>query len=329
MIGFEKVKFMTIFAVMGTEQYIAELLYRYNCVIMPGFGGFLTQMKSAVIHSNSHSFSPPSKVISFNGQLSSNDGLLVSYMAESEKISYEEMLQRIEKESSAWKQTLKDGKRLILPNVGELWENKDHKIQFQPSNQVNYLTTSFGLSSFVTAPVVRETLKEEVLEMEDKIPFIITPEVRQQSRSFRPYLKYAAVILLAFATGLTGMRFYNNTINDQQLVQEEAQEQVARNIQEATFFNSAPLELPALNLEITKKDQVHYHIVAGGFRAKENADKKVSQLTAKGFEATNLGMNKHGLHLVAYGTFTNVDEALQYLREIKRTESSDAWLFQE
>jgi hypothetical protein len=239
------------------------------------------------------------------------------------------MLQRIEKESSAWKQTLKDGKRLTLPNVGELWENKDHKIQFQPSNQVNYLTTSFGLSSFVTAPVVRETLKEEVVELEDKIPFIITPEVRQQSKSFRPYLKYAAVILLAFATGLTGMRFYNNTVNDQQLVQEEAQEQVARNIQEATFFNSAPLELPALNLEITKKDQIHYHIVAGGFRAKENADKKVSQLAEKGFEATNLGMNKHGLHLVAYGTFTKADEALQYLREIKRTESSDAWLFQE
>ena len=201
MIGFEKVKFITIFAVMGTEQYIAELLYRYNCVIMPGFGGFLTQMKSAVIHSNSHSFSPPSKVISFNGQLSSNDGLLVSYMAESEKISYEEMLQRIEKESNAWKQTLKDGKRLILPNVGELWENKDHKIQFQPSNQVNYLTTSFGLSSFVTAPVVRETLKEEVVEMEDKIPFIITPEVRQQSKSFRPYLKYAILFFCRMGNG--------------------------------------------------------------------------------------------------------------------------------
>ncbi|MFT5940911.1 MAG: hypothetical protein ACI9Q4_000159 [Sediminicola sp.] len=329
MIGFEKAKFMTIFVAMGTEQYIAELLYRYNCVIMPGFGGFLTQMKSAVIHSNSHSFSPPSKVLSFNGQLSSNDGLLVSYMAESEKVSYEEMLQRIEKESSAWKQTLKDGKRLTLPNVGEVWENKDQKIQFQPSNQVNYLTTSFGLSSFVTAPVVREVLKEEVLEIEDKIPFMITPEVREQSNGFRPYLKYAAVILLAFATGLTGLRFYNNTINDLQLVQEEAQEQVARNIQEATFFNTAPLELPALKLEITKKNQVHYHIVAGGFRAQENADKKVAQLTEKGFEASNLGINKHGLHLVAYGSFTNVEEALQYLRQIKRTESSDAWLFQE
>jgi cell division protein FtsN len=168
-----------------------------------------------------------------------------------------------------------------------------------------------------------------VLEIEDKIPFMITPEVREQSNGFRPYLKYAAVILLAFATGLTGLRFYNNTINDLQLVQEEAQEQVARNIQEATFFNTAPLELPALKLEITKKNQVHYHIVAGGFRAQENADKKVAQLTEKGFEASNLGINKHGLHLVAYGSFTNVEEALQYLRQIKRTESSDAWLFQE
>ncbi|NNG09397.1 MAG: SPOR domain-containing protein, partial [Arenibacter sp.] len=65
---------------MGTEHYIAELLYRYNCVIVPEFGAFLTQMKSAVINDTTNSFYPPSKIVSFNEQLSSNDGLLVSYM---------------------------------------------------------------------------------------------------------------------------------------------------------------------------------------------------------------------------------------------------------
>jgi len=51
---------------MRTADYIEELLYRYNCVIVPGFGAFLTQLKSAEINKSTNTFLPPSKVISFN-----------------------------------------------------------------------------------------------------------------------------------------------------------------------------------------------------------------------------------------------------------------------
>ncbi len=107
---------------MGTEHYITELLYRYNCVVVPGFGAFLTQTKSAVINESTHSFSPPSKIISFNGQLSSNDGLLVSYMADAEKMSYENMEKQIASISQQWNTHLKTGERLRFPNIGELWQ---------------------------------------------------------------------------------------------------------------------------------------------------------------------------------------------------------------
>src|SRR5690606_41196942 len=88
---------------MGTEHYITELLYRYNCVVVPGFGAFLTQMKPAVINEATHSFSPPSKIVSFNGQLSSNDGLLVSYMADAEKRSYEDMEKQLSTIAQQWR----------------------------------------------------------------------------------------------------------------------------------------------------------------------------------------------------------------------------------
>jgi hypothetical protein len=313
---------------MGTEHYIAELLYRYNCVIIPGFGGFLTQLKSAVIHEATNTFNPPRKLVSFNAQLTSNDGLLVSYMADAEKVPYEEMLERMAAMVQEWKRGLGEGQRITLPNVGELWMDKDMKVLFQPSNQINYLTSSFGLSPFVSNPVLRESLKEEVVELEERIPFIITPETRK-TNSLRPYLKYAAILLLAFSTGLTGVRFYNSSRNNQQLERQEAQERVSKTIQEATFFNSAPLELPALKLDIAKKNVVHYHVVAGGFRAVENAEKKVVQLKAKGFDAAYIGENRHGLHLVTYSSFTEAQEALAYLRKIKRTVSYEAWLYQE
>jgi len=312
--------------VMRTEQYITELLYRYNCVVVPEFGAFLTQMKSAIIHETNHEFHPPSKIVSFNGQLSSNDGLLVSYMADAEKTSYDEMLKRVLLIVQQWKATLAQGERLLLANIGELWLNKEEKIQFQPFNQVNYLTSSFGLSSFVTAPVAREVLKEEVEAMEEKIPFMITPETGKES-GIRPYLKYAAVILLAVATGFTGYRLYNDTLDNQQLVRQNAQQQVSKNIQEATFFNTAPLELPAVSLNIATEKKVTVHqIIAGAFRVQENAEKKAQQLKAKGFDATYVGVNDYGLHMVAYGSFTDANKAINYLNKIKRTESSEAWL---
>ncbi len=222
-------------------------------MVVPGFGAFLTEYKSAVLNEQSNSFYPPSKSLSFNKQLLSNDGLLVSYMAEVEQCSYEEMLQKVLNKVEKWKRALDQGERLTLANIGVLKSNKEGRIQYQPSYQINHLTSSFGLSSFVSAPITREVLKKEVLAIEEKVPFIITPERRKES-SIRPYLKYAAIILLALSTGLTGYRFYNESINQQQLVVEEAQEQVSKNIQEATFFDTAPLELPTLNLKvITKK----------------------------------------------------------------------------
>lgn len=317
--------FFSIFVGMQTENYIEELLYRFNCVVVPEFGAFLTQLKSAVIHRPTNSFYPPSKIISFNEQLSSNDGLLVSYMAGAEKVTYEKMLQQTLETAHRWKKQLTDGERLTLNNIGELWLNPEGKVQFQPSYKVNYLTASFGLSTFVSIPVTREILKEEVVALEEKIPFIFTPEERKKA-PWRPYAKYAAVFLLALATGLTGYRFYSETVNKQQLAQEEAQVLVSRNIQEATFFNASPLELPALKLEIKRKHTGIHHIIAGAFRVKENADKKVRQLQRRGYKSVYLGVNQYGLHQVTYGSFENPEEALRFLKEIKRTVSTDAWL---
>lgn len=314
-----------IFVMMGAIGYIEELLYRYNCVVVPEFGAFLSQTKSAQIHRPTHTIYPPAKVISFNEQLDSNDGLLVSYMANAEGVSYEDMLNKMLNNAKEWKQLLRKGERLQLTNIGELWLNREGKIQFQPEKKINYLTSSFGFTSIISPPVTREVLKEEVVELEEKIPFIITPEERKKGY-YREYLKYAAVILLALSTGLTGYRFYNEGLNTKQMVQQEAQEIVSKNIQEATFFNAKPFELPVLSINVNKKQSGRHHIIAGAFRIQANADKKVRQLIEKGYQAEYLGINQFGLHQVSYGNYQDPKEALQFLKKIRQTESADAWL---
>ncbi len=315
---------------MKLEQYIEELLYRYNCVILPDFGAFLTQSKSAFIKESTHTFYPPSKVISFNELLTSNDGLLVSYIADAERTTYEVMLKRLGVVSKNWKEQLQNGERLNLENIGKLWLNNEGKILFEPSVQNNYLTSSFGLSSCVSAQITREILKEQVELLEDKIPFIITPEQREKN-SFRPYLKYAAVAFIGVAAGLSALRFYNDNISSQQFIQQTVQKKVSRHIEEATFFDTAPLELPPLNLnvKVDRENQTTFYIVAGAFKVRTNAEKKIMELKAKGFNSNYIGVNKFGFHVVSFDSFTEVNKALNFLKTIKREVSSDAWLFQD
>ncbi len=313
---------------MALEHYISELLYRYNCVVVPGFGAFLTQSRSAVIHEGTHTLYPPTKTVSFNQQLISNDGLLVSYAAEVQMTTFEAMLKQVEEEVVDWKLRLQKGERLQLADIGEVWSGTEGKIQFQPSGKTNYLTASYGMSSFVAAPVAREVLKEEVAALEEKTPIAFTPEKREAVAA-RPYLKYAAVVLLALTTGFAGFQYYKADQNNQQVVREEAHKQVSKRIQEATFFDTDPLEFPTITLKTTKKaskaGQKTHHIIAGAFRYSANADKKIEQLKALGFHPSYIGTNPFGLHMVSYDSFTDAQQALQALHKIKHTQK-DAWL---
>ncbi len=323
---------------MVLEHYISDLLYRYNCVAVPNFGAFLTQKRNAKLVEENNSFYPPTKEISFNRQLITNDGLLVSYIAEVEKSTYEEILSKIEVAVAQWTEELNSKRVLFLENIGELNLNSEDKILFKPLEKINYLTSSFGLSSINSSTITREVLKEEVQELEETIPFIITPEKRETT-SFRPYVKYAAIFLLALSTGLTAYRGYKNSVSTDQLVKQEAQQRVSKHIQEATFFDASPLELPTITLDATtaiknvlhsdtkNKNQTVHYVVAGAFRHKTNADKKIKQLKRRGYNASYFGTNAHGLHMVSYDSFLDAENALEALRKIKHSHSKDAWLF--
>lgn len=309
------------FVFMHLETYISDLLYRYECVIVPDFGAFLTQKESAKVHEYTNAFYPPKKTLSFNEQIQKNDGLLVSYIANQEKIPFEVALKKVKKRVKSLKSYLVQGETILLENIGELILNPEGKILFEPSYHINYLTDSFGLSQFMSPKIERETLKEHVKELEETVPISFTPEKRKS----RPYLRYAAVALIALTVGSFGVsQYYINSIErHNQVAQEEANKQLENKIQEATFVIDNPL--PAITLNIHKQSG-KYHIVAGAFRIKENSIKKINQLKALGYNARTIGVNKYGLHEVVYDSFEDRIEALQALRTIRSAHNKAAWL---
>src|SRR5690606_3615535 len=103
---------------MAIATYISDLLYRYECVIVPGFGAFITQYHSAQINADTHELFPPQKTLSFNGQLTRNDGLLANHMVEMEKITYVEALEKLEVFVQELQGLLNSKQQINLPNLG-------------------------------------------------------------------------------------------------------------------------------------------------------------------------------------------------------------------
>ncbi|MCH2193853.1 SPOR domain-containing protein [Kordia sp.] len=316
---------------MRLELYISELLYRYECVTVPNFGAFLTQRKGAQVHHTTNAFYPPTKELSFNAQLNSNDGLLVKYIADVTKEDYESTLLKVQSEVATWKKRLDSAEIISLENIGDLSLNVEGKIQFEPSYQLNYLTSSFGLSSFVSSEISRvtEQVREEITpvvlqeEVEETIPLPVVEEAR--SRRF-PWT-YAAAAAIILSAGVFGFNEYSKSQQEQQQIVEDtkAKKSIDKYIQQATFFNTNPVELPSITLKVAKEIQ-NYHVVAGAFRIEENAHEKVSELQADGFDAELLGQNRYGLHQVSYASFSTRSEAVAALAKIKKTKAPEAWL---
>ena len=307
---------------MKIEQYISQLLYRYQCVTVPGFGAFLTEFQSAQLDENSHSFYPPKKMISFNPFIKNNDGLLANHLAQTEKISYEIAVNIIQNEVSHWKAKIQDIGNFSIKNVGDFSLNSEKNIVFVPMDQINYLKESFGLSSFVSPSVKREIYKEEVEQLEEKAPIIFTPE-RKRNYSV---LKYAAVFLLAAGiTGTVGYKYYENQIAQQTLIVEtNVQKKLNQKIQEATFYISNPL--PTVTLTVAA-EKLPYCVVAGAFRIENNAEEQYQRLLKLGFtKAKRLAPNRHGLFPVLYGSYSTYAEAHQAMKDIQKLDNKDAWL---
>lgn len=306
---------------MKIEHYISQLLYRHQCVTVPGFGAFLAEIQSAHLHENTHSFYPPKKLISFNSHLKNNDGLLANHIAQTEKITYDNAVASIESEVVIWKSILEVNKRFTLKNVGELSLNAGQSLVFVPSENINYLKASFGLNAFVSPTIKRERYKQEVEILEEETPIVFTPE----KRTAHPYLKYAAIFVLALtATGTIGYKVYQNRIDQQTLLVETAvQKQVQNKIQEATFFIQNPM--PSVTLTV-KEEKRTYHIVAGVFRDEENAQSVYTDLIASGFKARRIKPNRHGNFPVLYGSYATHSEAQQAMSDIHQSTNKDAWL---
>ncbi len=303
---------------MKLSNYISDLLYRYECVIVPNFGGFVTNNQSAKIDKISQTLQPPYKQITFNSHLKNNDGLLANHIAAAEKIPYECALNFIQFEIESWQKKLIN-EELELEAIGT-FSLSNNKLLFNPQQKINYLTSSFGLGNVVSPEIKRESYKKQVAKLEEKAPIQFTPERKKAPN----YLKYAAIFVIGLSAIGFGGKLYKNYQTEQLIVTAKKQQEITnQKIENATFVISKPL--PTLNLEAEKRKK-GFHVIAGAFRFPDNADRKVNQLLNEGYNSRILGINKWNLSVVSYGSYSTEEEAREILTNIQSNIAKEAWL---
>jgi hypothetical protein len=307
---------------MQIAQYISDLLHRHECVVIPGFGAILSRRMPAQYFENSHTIYPPKKALSFNAQIKENDGLLTNYVASVESIPYNEALQSIRNFVRMIERELDKEGQTTLSKIGRFTLSADRTLSFTPMYLVNYLPEAFGLSSQEIYQIDRATQASRVKE---------TPVITINKDTDTPiagWIKYAAVgaIILGLGSFVGYQKWESQKIEDQLAIELLAQEEFTKQIQEARF--DVPSPLPAIKLEVATPAPVvkKYHIIAGAFREVTNADKKVKQLNKKGIPARVIGVNKFGLHNVAFNSFENRNDAINEMYRLRKMGHTGAWL---
>lgn len=343
------------------DVYISDLLYHYDCVIVPDFGGFVSNYAPAQIQENQHKFNPPSKKISFNKLLKNNDGLLIHHIAKRKAIQYDEAANLIKAFVNQSIEGLKQGDKIVIEKVGTLFMDMHNNIQFKAAEKNDYLLDSFGLTSFRAKPIQRETIEEKV---EKKVIASIAPKQKEEGNKKRAVAWTAAasiLLLLVFSFLLNRQYHWVETSQLEYAVLSFSQKgegmyTAGKKLQpiesidleknaEINFepnisqFQTADGEIMAFYVdnskeadaepEIAKNRTSHevysFHVMGGCFSNYQNATALVSSLKKKGFQSRLLGKYKN-YHAVSYGSFYTRNEAEELLSTVKNSDNSDAWI---
>ncbi len=304
---------------MQLSKAINSLLYTNDCVTVPGFGSFIVNKFSSVYDEKNAKFYPPSRRVSFNSKIKNNDGLLANFISNEDGIDFSVAVKNIHNEVINWKKKL-NKEPLVLNNIGELSYNSDENIVFSPDLDSNHFLGSFGLPSiyYKKQPDLVSTYNESTLKKYNDL------KVNSSNSRLPDFVKYAAALVIIISTTFFLSKEYEEyNIQNQLILEQENRQKTIQRVESAVFdFGS----IPAIELEI-KVQPNKFHIIAGAFGVKSNADKLYNNLLSKGYNPTKLPLNDKGLIPISFDNFSNRKEAVIALRQLQMSENKDAWIF--
>lgn len=347
------------------QNHIRELLFEQDCVVIPDFGGFVTNFDCAKVDKSEEYIKPAQKWLAFNGLLKNDDGLLCNYIAKNEGINRDEANLKIKSFVETAKKGIRFDQRFDISGVGTFTENEEGKIQFNPSENSNFLGESFGLekilikkSNFIQPIIQAEAINtkvspktvQQVFASNDRetsaeeIKLVINPnKIRKNRRKGTAVLKFLLGMFSA-ALFVSAIYLYDNeknslsSFNPFHFSQKQAQEAYAEPI-EKEITKSEPIKVAPV---LTKKDTLvniakpiineeenRFFVIAGSFGERENAENQLHVLKSKGFAKASIlkPLKKGKLIKVSAGGFTDEQSANEEAIKVAKAINQNAWIF--
>ncbi|WP_421920954.1 HU family DNA-binding protein [Marinifilum sp.] len=270
------------------SKYIQDLLFVHDCVILPGFGGFVANYRPAKIDENSQVFFPPSKDLGFNRNLNQNDGLLINHLADSENLTYTEAEKAVLFFVEDMRVKIQRGEEVVIKGIGTFVKDRKHNLQFEPKTDQNYLVDSLGLGQFDIS-IWSQPIEERISSVSED-----TRKLKGLFTRKRIWYSSAAAFLLA-SVGLLPMNSERTSLLDSASMPftSENKSLTENNVQLKAQIS--PLEeLVKFEPNINKKSESvkieepkgnRFYLIAGSFTSMENAKILQEELLSKSYPA--------------------------------------------
>lgn len=300
-------------------QYLEFLLPAHNCVIIPGFGGFIINITPSKFNSVSEVEQPLYSIV-FNPELKHDDGLIASYIVKDKNSSYNAASKEIKIFVNTLISDLKSGKIVPCANIGSLSCDISGNIIF--SSDSRFIHPDFyGLE-----PVRLKQLN-----------YIETGVAQAKKRN---YLKYTASSVAAAVAAL--FFFIAPSVNIVELND---------NSQKADFLSSITT---SLNISDVKKNELlntfidstavssfgeetepskaiptrTYYIIIGGEEEKGRAERLLSKIQSNDFPGASMieSVDRFRIYI---SSFDDKKEAETFLESFRKNNPKyeTAWLY--
>ncbi len=211
------------------SRHIECLLVKHNCVIIPEFGGFVTQYVPAHFVKEEGLFLPPYRSIGFNPELQHNDGLLVQSYMQTHDTNYTETLSIISSAVQQLKEELQDKGCVDMNGVGLLMLGVNGNYDFEPYESGVVSPELYGLDSFSAVRRSPEELRrEKAIEKKSKKSDAKKKPVRILHKSKRHYmLSLNREVVNYVAAAIVAIAFYFAWASPSALMPEESGRQAS------------------------------------------------------------------------------------------------------
>lgn len=337
-------------------EHIEQMLSVHDCVIIPGFGGFVLQVTPTWYNAEAHRFEPLHKELVFNETLQHNDGLLIESYRQSEATDYRSAYQLVQADVAELKALLERDGQVEMAPIGVFRRGEEGQLIFEASRDTDWLNASmFGLPAFTFEPLAEELpVPTEAEKVEKRRPDVYYIPV---NRRLVRWVAAAVVAIVVFLSASTSVEEVNRSAYTASFVPTEMlnanmqKDESSRAEPEPTSTKEevtpraetkpAPVEKPKAETKVVKAPapkreaakmveavpQKRYYIVIASLASSEQAAQFMKGVGQK--DCPNMAvLQTKGKYRVYADRFTDKAAAEKYQNTLRKNPKyKDAWLF--